>query len=126
MKSYKPLWLLMLMIATSNVWAYGSSSSSKKACNKPKFSEFTPVNNAQVTAKSDFSFVASANTNPESIIVTIKSQSIPVTITPKNHGFQVKGTFPDTLTGSFARIGIAADGPNKCKGSDGWLVKFIE
>ena len=126
MKSYKPLWILILMIATSNVWAYGSSSSSKKACNKPKFSEFAPVNNAQVAAKSDFSFVASANTNPESIIVTVKDQPVAVTITPKNQGFQVKGTLPDTLTGSFARISITADGPNKCKGSDGWLVKIIE
>lgn len=126
MKSYKTLWILILMIATSNVWAYGSSSSSKKACNKPKFSEFVPVNNAQVAAKSGFSFVASADTNPESIIVTVKDQPVAVTITPKNQGFQVKGTLPDTLTGSFARISITADGPNKCKGSDGWLVKIIE
>jgi hypothetical protein len=116
----------MLMIATSNVWAYGSSSSSKKACNKPKFTEFVPVNNAQVEAKSAFSFVASANTNPESIIVTIKDQPVAVTVTPKNQGFQVTGTLPDTLKGSFARISINADGPNQCKGSDGWLVKIIE
>jgi len=126
MKSYKPLWILMLMIATSNVWAYGSSSSSKKACNKPKFSEFTPVNNAQVAAKSAFSFLASANTNPESIIVTIKGQPVAVTITPKNQGFQVSGTLPDTTKGSFARINITADGPIQCKGNDGWLVKIIE
>lgn len=126
MKSYKPLWILMLIIATSNVWAYGSSSSSKKACNKPKFSAFTPVNNAQVAAKSAFSFVASANTNPESIIVTIKDQPVAVTVTPKNQGFQVTGTLPDTLKGNFARISITADGPNQCKGGDGWLVKIIE
>jgi hypothetical protein len=92
------------MIVASNVWAYGSSSSSKKACNKPKFSEFSPINNAKVAAKSDFSFVASANTNPESIIVMVKDQPVAVTITPKNQGYQVKGTLPDTLTGSFARI----------------------
>ena len=126
MKSYKPLWILMLIIATTNVWAYGSSSSSKKACNKPKFSEFVPANNAEVAAKSAFSFVASANTNPESIIVTIKDQPIAVTVTPKNQGFQVTGTLPDTLKGNFARISITADGPNQCKGSDGWLIKVIE
>ncbi len=126
MKSYKPVWVLILIIATSNVWAYGSSSSSKKACNKPKFSEFSPTNNTQVAAKSDFSFAASANTNPESIIVTVKDQPVAVTITPKNQGYLVKGTLPDTLTGSFARINIIADGPNKCKGSGGWLVKIIE
>lgn len=126
MKSYKPLWILMLIIATSNVWAYGSSSSSKKVCNKPKFSEFVPANNAKVSAKSAFSFVASASTNPDSIIVTIKDQPVAVTVTPKNQGFQVTGILPDTLKGNFARITITADGPNQCKGSDGWLVKIIE
>ena len=125
MKSYKPLWILMLVIATSNVWAYGNSSS-KKACNKPKFSEFSPPNNTEVAAKSAFSFVASANTNPESIRVTVKDQPVAVTILHKNQDFQVTGTLPDTLTGNFARIGITAVGPNKCKGSDGWLVKVIE
>jgi len=38
----------------------------------------------------------------------------------------VTGTLPDTLKGDFARINITADGPNQCKGSDGWLVKIIE
>ncbi|MDD1625834.1 MAG: hypothetical protein LUQ56_00070 [Methylococcaceae bacterium] len=126
MKSYKPLWILMLIIATSNVWAYGSSSSSKKACNKPKFSEFVPANNAEVSAKSAFSFVASANTNPESIIVMIKDRPVAVTVKPINQGFQVTGTLPETLKGNFARISISADGPSQCKGSDGWLVKIIE
>ncbi len=126
MKSYKSLWILMLMIAASNVWGYGSSSSSKKACNKPKFSEFVPANNAEVAAKSAFSFVASPNTNPDSIIVTIKDQPVAVTVTLKNQGFQVTGTLPETVKGSFARISITADGPNQCKGSDGWLVKIIE
>jgi len=120
------MWILMLMIATSNVWAYGSSSSSKKACNKPRFTEFVPANNAEAAAKSAFSFVASANTNPESIIVRVKDQPVAVTVTPKNQGFQVTGTLPATLTGGFARISITADGPNQCKGSDGWLVKIIE
>jgi hypothetical protein len=127
MKSYKSLWILALMIATSNVWAYGSSSSSKKACNKPKFSEFAPANNAEVAAKSAFSFVASAGTNPDSILVTIKDQPVAVTVAPKNQGFQVRGALPDTLKGgNFARISITADGPNQCKGSGGWLVKIIE
>ena len=126
MKLYKTLWILTLIIATSNAWAYGSSSSTKKACNKPKFSEFMPANNAEVAAKSAFSFVASANTNPESIMVTVKNQPVTVTVTPKNQGFQVTGKLPDTLTGTVARISIAADGPSQCKGSDGWLVKIIK
>lgn len=126
MKLYKTLWILALIIVTSNVWAYGSSSASKKACVKPKFSEFIPANNAEVAANSTFSFVASANTNPKSINVTVKNQPVTVTVTPKNQDFQVTGTLPGTLKGTFARISIVADGPKKCKGSDGWLVKIIE
>ena len=126
MKAYKTLWILTLIIATSNAWSYGSTSSTKKACNKPKFSEFIPANNAEVSAKSAFSFVASANTNPESISVTVKNLPVTVTVTPKNQGFQVTGTLPETLKGIVARISSAADGPNQCKGSDGWLVKIIQ
>ena len=126
MKAYKTLWILALMIVGSNVWAYGSSSSSKKACDKPKFSEFSPINNAEVAKKSAFSFIASANTNPDSIIVTVKNQPIAITVTPKNQSFLVTGILPDMSKGDFARISIAADGPNQCKGTDGWLVKITE
>ena len=125
MKSHHTLWILALMLATGNVWAYGSSSSTK-SCSKPKFSEFSPVNNAEVAAKSAFSFLASAGTNPDSINVTVKDQPVAVTITAKNKSFEVTGKLPDGLKGTFARITITADGPNKCKGSDGWLVKIAE
>lgn len=124
MKSYKLLSILILMMATDHVWAYGSSASSKKACNKPKFIEFMPSRNAQVSAKSEFSFVASANTNPKSIVVTIKDRPVAVNIKPENQAFQVKGRLPDTLTEGFARISVTADSLSGCKGSDGWLVKI--
>ncbi|MDD5461685.1 MAG: hypothetical protein PHG00_08645 [Methylococcales bacterium] len=126
MKLYKPLWILILMMAATHVWAYGSSGSSKKACNKPKFIEFMPSHNAQVSAKSEFSFVASANTDPKSIIVTIKDQPVAINIKPENQVFQVKGRLPDTLTEGFARISVTADSLSGCKGSDGWLVRIIE
>ncbi|MCX7098445.1 MAG: hypothetical protein NTV43_11150 [Methylococcales bacterium] len=127
MKSNRPLWILLLMMATTtHAWAYGSSSSSKKACDKPKFSEFSPINNALVRAKSAFSFVASGNTHPESIEVSVKDQIVPVTITPKNQSFLVTGALPETLTKDFARINITANGPNQCKGSAGWLIKIME
>jgi hypothetical protein len=128
MKSHKLFWILVLTIVSSNIWAYGgsSSSSSKKACTKPRFTEFVPADKAEVTAQSAFSFTASPSTHPESIKVTVKEQPVEVKITPKTQGFQVNGTLPDKLKGTYARINIAADGPNKCKGSGGWLVKIAE
>ena len=124
MKSYKPFWILMLMIAASNVWAYASSS--KKACNKPKFSKFVPMDNAGVAAKSALSFMASTNTNPDSIFATIKDQPVAVAVTHKNQGFQLGGTLPGTLKGNFARITINAGNPDQCKACDGWLLKILE
>ncbi|MDD2658304.1 MAG: hypothetical protein PHY54_01315 [Methylococcales bacterium] len=126
MKAYKILWIFTLMIAAGNAWAYGSSSSSKKACEKPKFSEFSPVNNAEVAAKSAFSFLASANTDPGSVMVTVKNQPVDVSIAPEKHGFKVKGLIPADLKGKTARISISADSTKKCKGNDGWLIKVIE
>jgi len=116
------LLLLVLMATANTVWAYGSSSSSK-ACSKPKFTEFTPANNAQVAAGSSFSFMASANTSPDSIAVTVKGLPVDVTVTPKNPGFLVEGKLPATVNSDFARINISADGHNGCNGGDGWLFK---
>jgi len=122
MRFANTLLLLVLMATANTVWAYGSSSSNK-ACTKPKFTEFTPANNAQVAAGSSFSFMASANTNPDSIVVTIKGLAVDVTVTPQNLGFLVEGKLPATVKGDFVRINITADGHNECKGSDGWLLK---
>lgn len=123
MKLTNALLLLVVMAMSNTVWAYGSSSSSKKACAKPKFSEFTPANNAQIAVGGQFSFVASANTNPDSLEVTVKGSPVAVTVTPKNSGFAVNGNLPASITADFVRINISADGHNDCKGNDGWLLK---
>jgi len=126
MKIQNTLWIIVLMLATSQAWAYGSGSSSKKACSKPKFTQLTPVNNAQVSPGSAFSFDASAVPNPETIKVTVKDQPVDVAVAAKNQGFHVSGKLPDSLKDTFARISITAEGPDQCKGNDGWLVKITE
>jgi hypothetical protein len=126
MKRYSCLWIFILMMVASATWAYGSSSSSK-ACAKPKFTDFIPVENAEVAAGSTFSFTASANTNPNTIKVAVKELTVTLKITPENEGgFQVSGAIPASLKGVYARIAITADGQNSCKGDGGWLVKIAE
>jgi hypothetical protein len=122
MKYLVTLFILSLTLSANDVWAYGSSSSS--ACTKPKFTEFKPVNNAVIAAGATFSFMASAGTNPESIVVTVKSLPVDITVSDKNKNLFVQGKLPTSLKGDFARININAEGPNQCKGSDGWLVKI--
>lgn len=114
------------MWVTGTAWAYGSSSSTK-ACAKPEFTDFAPVENAEVTVGSAFSFTASANTYPNSIKVTVKGSPSAITATPKSQGgFQVTGQLPATLKGVYARIVITAEGQSNCKGEGGWLLKITE
>jgi hypothetical protein len=127
MKRYNGLWLLVLMLATGSVWAYGGGSTSSKACAKPKFTDFVPPENAEITPGSKFSFTASANTYPNTIKVTVKGQAVPVKAAPRNAGtLEVSGTLPQSLKGTYARITIEADAQNNCNGSGGWLVKISE
>jgi len=129
MKLQNILWVAIVLVIPANVWAYGdnnSSGSGTGACKKVNFSEFSPVNNSEVAPQSDFSFYASESTFPKSIKVTIKGQSIPVTVIEKQTGYKVSGKLPDTLKGAFAKINIDARGINQCEVSDGWLVKVTE
>ena len=114
---------LILLASSSQLWAYGSDSSSK-ACEKPKFSHFEPANNSAVAPHATFSFIASQQTLPDSLQVTVKGQPIDVTVTAKNQVFYVQGQLPDSLKNEFVRINIAADSPHKCRGTDGWLLKI--
>jgi hypothetical protein len=129
MKLQNILWVALVLIIPANVWAYGegdASSSGSGACKKVNFSEFSPGNNTEAAPRSAFSFYASGATYPNSIKVTIKGQSVPVTVTPKGDGFKVTGNLPDTVKGAFAKINIDARGINQCEVSDGWLVKVTE
>ena len=129
MKLKNMLWLAAVLIIPANVWAYGDSAGSGSGtgiCKKVNFSEFSPINNAEVAPQSAFSFYASESTFPNSIKVTIKGQSVPVTVVEKQNGYKVSGKLPDTLRGAFAKINIEARGIAQCEVTDGWLVKVTE
>ena len=115
----------MVLLSSQQVWAYGSSSSAK-ACAKPKFSDFAPANNAEVAGNAEFTFVASAGTHPETIKVSIKDQPVALELQPKGSAFLVKGKLPDLPNPSFARIQISAVAGNNCEGSDVWLLKITQ
>ena len=129
MKLQNVLLVAVALIIPGTVWAYGDNSASGTGtgmCKQVNFSEFSPINNAEVAPHSDFSFFASRATYPNSIKVTIKGQSVPVTVIEKQGGFKVSGKLPDSLRGGFAKINIDARGVNQCEVTDGWLVKVNE
>ncbi|MDN5943131.1 MAG: hypothetical protein L0H94_14725 [Nitrospira sp.] len=129
MKLKNMLWLAAILMIPANVWAYGDSAGSGSGtgmCKKVNFSEFSPINNAEVAPQSAFSFYASEATFPNSIKVIIKGQSVPVTVVEKQNGYKVSGKLPDTLRGAFAKINIEARGIAQCEVTDGWLIKVTE
>ncbi|MSS76187.1 MAG: hypothetical protein EXR90_04790 [Methyloglobulus sp.] len=127
MKQTNCLWVFALMVFTSTCWAYGGGSSSSKACDKPKFTNFVPAENAEVTAGTAFSFTTSKNTYPTTIKVTVKGEAATVKVDKKSDStFAVSGKLPASAKGGFARIAINADAQSNCKGSGGWLVKVAE
>ncbi len=116
----------------SPVWAYDASpniSSGVDACANVIFSAFTPPpfsadkNNVEIAPKSEFSFLASKTALFPSITVKIKEEKVPVTVTPINNGFLVKGKIPASVSGSYIRLDIFAKGPSDCDKTDGWLLK---
>lgn len=127
MKNINCLWIFVLMSATGTCWAYGGGSSSSKACEKPKFSNFVPAENAEAAAGSAFSFTASKNTYPTTIKVSVKDQAATIKVDKKSDStFTVSGKLPASVKGGFARIAISADAQSNCKGTGGWLVKVAE
>ena len=115
--------VLMVSFFCSNVFAYGSSSS-KKACAKPKLSQFSPIHLATVLPQSQFSFLASALSNPETIVVSVKKQLVDVEIKKINKGYSVQGVLPASLKNTYARVDIKVTGTNNCIANDGWLLKI--
>jgi uracil DNA glycosylase len=129
MKLQNIIWIAAVLVIPANVWAYGDNSSSGSGsgmCKKVNFSEFSPVNNSVVAPRSEFSFYASESTFPKSIKVTIKGQSVPITVIQKQSGYKVSGKLPDSLKGVYAKINIDARGAAQCEVSDGWLIKVTQ
>ena len=129
MKLQNIMLIAAVLVIPANVWAYGdndAAGSGTGICKKVNFSEFKPINNSEVAPHSEFSFYASESTFPKSIKVTIKGQSIPLTVVQKQSGFKVSGKLPDSVKGTFAKINIDAKGIAQCEVSDGWLVKITQ
>ncbi len=118
----KIAFLLLCCSFSAQLWAYGSSSSSKKACTKPDFSDFTPAHLSEIPPGSDFSFTTTATT--DSLTVTVKNQPVNVQIEAQDRNTKVSGKLPDNLSDTHARISLEGKTERGCKGQDGWLLKI--
>jgi len=112
---------LLLFLVAPNVW---SNRCAGRGCDVPQFKEMMPQKSSVVRSGSEFSFTASANTNPNSIRVIVKGHAVGLTITNKGQ-IKVSGILPEELTEGYVRINItASSSPSSCIGNDGWLIKI--
>ena len=118
-------WLLLLAFITSNAWAYGGGGGQADKCRKPAFDDMVPPKSSVVAPGDEFSFSASSNTNPKSIKVVVKGQSVDLNIS-KNGKIKATGKLPADLKAGYARINITANSSSKCIGEGGWLLKIEE
>ncbi len=68
--------------------------------------------------------MASALTNPKTIVVHVKKLAVEIEINEMSAGYLVTGMLPDSLQNTYARVNIAATGTNNCVANDGWLLKI--
>lgn len=132
------LWMFVAVVVYGNVgiaWGYEGGPAGGTAsdpCGGVMFSEFNPQpfsqenNSAEVAPQSEFSFLASKETFPTRIAVSIKGEAVPIEVTPHYAGFRVTGNLPNNVKGTFVRINVSAKGPYQCERGDGWLLKVAD
>lgn len=138
MRLRKMYWLILAATAfvqIGQVWAFEGGpavDAFSNPCGKVRFSEFMPQqysqdkNNAEIAPDSEFSFLASKETFPNSILVTIGDETVPIAVTPHYARYHVTGNLPSHVKGTFVRIDITAQGPYQCERGDGWLLKVAD
>lgn len=121
---------LFLGLYGSFALAYGNNASSHH-CDKPHFSGFQPAANKYTQSFNEFSFEASANTVPSSIVVTVSVGGKQRQWTAKDLDIDelrsgrldVAGKIRPAVEGGFARVSIVAHSKPGCEAHDGFLVR---
>ncbi len=122
---------LLLWVSMDTAHAYGNDSSSKH-CEKPMFTEFQPAANKYTQSFTEFSFTASANTTPSSIVVHVSAgnnkvdlDSKQLQITPLPGGrFEVKGKLNRPIEHGFVRVSATAHSKPGCDNTQGYLIRI--
>ncbi|PHS72418.1 MAG: hypothetical protein COB22_05280 [Cycloclasticus sp.] len=120
------LMALMLTVLSTHALAYGSTSSSKKACSKPTLTNITPAALTEVLPESQFSFQTSSSTLLSSIQVVANKLPVEITISEMTNGYIVTGKLPAAIKKKYVRVDVSASTINRCNGVDGWLLKMKE
>jgi hypothetical protein len=100
-------------LSQSPAWAYGGGGGSQSSCTKPYYSNEKPAQNSEVNALAEFSFSASDNTLPGSLVAKVNGQPVPLAVTPQSGSrFSVLGKLPQPITQE-GKIQISVYGKSK-------------
>lgn len=117
----------LLILSAPFAYAYGGSSvGTSTNCTAARISEENPTPEAKITKLSDFSFVASPNTNPLAIRVEIRDQKGKFKVTEQPDGsLLVEGKIPEPITEEkYARVDIFVSTMSGCSSHYHYLVKI--
>lgn len=108
--------LLATSLYYGGAWAYGGGGGGH-ACAEPTFSD--PAPSGTVPALSEFTFIASENTDIDTLTVEIGSQKIRPTVTKTRSGdFEIKAVLPQPITQpGKVRVGVDAKSKEGCWGT---------
>ncbi|MDD4915986.1 MAG: hypothetical protein PHW13_13225 [Methylococcales bacterium] len=131
-KCYSIASVVLLALNFETAHAYGGDHSSGSSCKKPVFSQFQPAVNKYLQSFTEFSFIASENTIPTSIVVNVSFgehkfhfTAKELVIKPlKNGHLAVKGKMERPLEHGFARVSMTAHSKPGCEHSEGYLVRI--
>ncbi len=101
----------------------GSGNKSGGGCKTTVINHIVPKHLTVVYPKSDFSFWVRGIKDPSEVEVTAKKIPVPVTSEDKGTFFAFKGTLPDSLSNTAARIQVKVHS-KKCPADKGWLLKI--
>lgn len=122
---------ICLLLNFNTTYAYNSGQGSS-SCDKPVFSEFQPAANKYTQSLSEFSMMASANTIPSSVHVTVSygqthfdfpAKELDITV-QKSGRLEIRGKLERPLEHGFARISVTAHSKPACEKTDGFLVRI--
>jgi hypothetical protein len=119
------------LLSTSAVSYAYSAGEVDEICKKPQVREFSlPIyqepEKIEVAAESEFSFKLSEWTDPNTIKVTMKEQSVPILVESNSSFHKVTAKIPAEYTGKYVRINLFSKAILGCYEREGWLVKVAD
>ena len=124
MNAIKLIIIFTLILFSNLALAYGSTTSSKKACKKPTLTKIMPAHLSAVAPEAKFSFHTSIKTQSQSIKVLANKIPVEVSIKETADGFNVSGQLPASIKKKYVRVNVEAITTSRCHGIDGWLLKI--